>query len=166
MFYWGTFEGDERDLVIMEIGNGEGWVGLYGKITFGPHTFFMGEQSISFLYHVEKELKSYSTEGYNHVGYNAKDKDGFFNFTIPKMIIVDSNSTTKSSGYIFDYSEIFSDCSSIIFLSLPNKGVLTSTSCGFKTGIPYTSQYSTFKYIVNSLGYDRVIYNQQKKERV
>ena len=41
-YYWGTFEAKERDLITIEIGNGDEGLGLLGNINFAPNSFFIG----------------------------------------------------------------------------------------------------------------------------
>lgn len=161
-FYTGSFEGEERDLITIGVENNKDEIGLFGKITFGVHLFFIGDNSFSFLY-ANSPLQSYKSEYYYHIGYDADDENGEFYYPIPKIIIVDFNSTIRENGYSFDYSEIFTSNGYLEFLSLP-KGKLSSPLCGdFQTGMSYSSSCSIFNYKPISKGEDKANYRCSNK---
>ena len=151
-FYWDTFDCEERDLLTIEVGNGQKNLGVLGTINFNTLTFFIGYSSKSFLF-AKKPLKSYDCDGEQYIGYDNSGKDGFVYFTVPKTFVIDYTNTVKSEGYIFDFSDVFYDTSEITFVKLQTQGILSSSSCSkvFSLNQPYNADCYKFTYKPNTV---------------
>ena len=169
----GFIDAIEGDMLTFHLRSSDNHIGLKGTIHFGPHSFFIGGNSMSFLYIDSGNLVSYSTRNINCIGFNdVPNSNKTFHFSIPRIITIDYTPTVKQEGYIIDLIDLLeSDTSTLQFINEPINGKLKEDDNLTKISLTksYMKNKSTFVFLPdNEMTIDRISYvinNNNVKKR-
>lgn len=153
-------EGKQRNMITFEVKNGDHAMGIGGTLKLDGHTFSIEKKGQPFLRCNKSLYLSYYYNGFNLTGYNGSVNEiNYFNFTLPKIILIEYTPSVKSEGIDINLSELGDSTTNIKFTSIPLNGNITINSNLINKNISYPIN-SLFHYHPNDRSVvDQITYN-------